>query len=154
MNKYLVISLLIHTVSFVLITFNFNFKEKKEEKQQQKQNGMFSVEIITPKDSNSDSSVPIKKPKNFFWGLGISVNPEVRTILGVDFFGYEITKVYEGYCAEDAGILVGDYVYLINNEILGTDNDIKGEKPKKLRLTIERNRIIININTERCKIYY
>ena len=82
---------------------------------------------------------------NFYWGLGISTS-----YLGNKIF---VTEVHPGYNGEAAGLKVGDIITLINDKEI-SEEDIRGNGPQKLKLTIWRNSGIIVIHTERGKVYY
>lgn len=140
LNKYIFISFVLHLS--LLLVYIPKSQEKKEEK----------TEITLTENTSNDVFIkPIgdqdgEENKNFYWGLGISV---------YDFGDVKfITDVSDGYNGELSGLKKGDEIIALNNLPLSEKNDIKGDSPAKLKLTIRRNNVIIIIYTERCKVYY
>lgn len=86
-----------------------------------------------------------KENSKFYWGLGITTR-EMNS-------GDLITEVNSGYNGEAAGLMVGDFIIHVNGKPKN-QNEIRGNGPAKLVLTILRNNSIITINTERGKVYY
>lgn len=154
MKKYLLLSVFIHALA--LSFFYVKYKSPKIEKEIEK-------EIVTgfqsdplPIEINTEADELVKKNKDqYYWGLGLAAD-----FGDVDYLGYKansihITKIYPGYCGENSGIMIGDNVYMINGELYNEQtNDIKGNEPKKLILTLDRNGRTIVLQTERCKIWY
>jgi C-terminal processing protease CtpA/Prc len=69
--------------------------------------------------------------------------------------GFKIAEVHEGYSAESAGLRVGDVILLIDgSKPYDNSNDIRGEEPKDMVLTIKRDGKIFEVKISRCKVYY
>ena len=149
------LSLIIHGL-FVLFMIHDSVKEKPKQEEQAKQNkGQYElqIEVLIPNTSGSEAKI-IKKKKDFYWGIGISPDYEFRDMFGAEVFGYVVGKVYEGYCAYDAGVQVGDFIYLIDGQAMTEKNDIRGDGPRRMLLTIIRKNVTINLTVDRCKVYY
>lgn len=117
--------------------------------QEKKNEGNGSKRIVELGDGDSDET-----PKEFYWGVGIYSMRYLDTIPG---FGYiavtEITGIVSGYSADSSGLQVNDIIVLINGEPESPGNDLRGDGPKTLILTIRRKGQTIIIKTERCKVY-
>lgn len=86
-----------------------------------------------------------KEKTSYYYGIGVS---------GYYSQGvYHIEKVYSGYSAESALLKPGDVVILVNG-VSPMLEDISGDSPKELWLTILRNGQQILIKTRRVKVYY
>lgn len=90
------------------------------------------------------------KPKDYYWGIGISYDwrTEANEPMRV---GY----IYQGYSADLAGLESGDIILAVDGRPPNNgDNDIKGNGPKMLVLTIKRGDRIFDVNVPRVKVYY
>lgn len=157
-----IISLLIHAVPVALISqskeqggggeTSRRFKGKGEEGNgggdKKLKGNAVEVEIIVPKSTPVASSISEpKKPKKGFWGIGIlegSISLPERGI----FYAEEVGELYYGYPAKEAGLMVGDIIFLVNGRPL-TIEPIRGDKPKHLTLTILRGGKVITIQLDR-----
>lgn len=155
MKKYYGISILIHSIPLVFILLSIIFKpiEKEKEKQKQEQT-LIEFNPVVIEQSQEKSTEPIKEHKNFYWGLGFVQDLNFVKVYGLPTYGYTVTQVYSGYCGETAGLSVGDYIYLVNGAVVSDGNDIRGDGPKKLILTILRNGGTVLLTIDRCKVYY
>lgn len=88
-------------------------------------------------------------PKSYYWGIGVSGEYGYSPV----GFAYRISEVYKGYAADSVGLLPGDYIFEVNGGSPAV-NDISGDGPLKLVLQIYRNGVIMQVNTERTKIWY
>lgn len=148
------LSVFIHALA--LSFFFVKYKNPQQEKQKE-------IEAVTgfkadplPIEINNEADKFVKKNKDqYYWGLGLAAD-----FGDVDYLGYKansihITKLYPGYCGETSGLMLGDNVYMINGELYNEQtNDIKGNEPKSLVLTFERNGRTMTIQVERCKVWY
>lgn len=103
-----------------------------------------------------DSNGP--KATNFYWGIGI-MGPERENSLIPDYFGTPIRTcviyvVFEGYGAYLGGVLPDDIIYEINGQPITAENDLRGDGPKQLNLTILRKNAKIHLTVNRTKVYY
>lgn len=152
MKKWLLLSIFIHTIflSFFYVKSELPQNEKLKTEQQ--------VEFINnnPKviEIDNNSTKLNNKVINYYWGLGFTANFDEVEYLGTKVNAYTIIYFDSGYCGENSGLILGDKVYLVNGELISETNDIKGDEPKKLLLTLERNGRTIVIQTDRCKIWY
>lgn len=172
-KRYLILSTLIHIALVIGLLLQNN--KSKEEQAKNEASNKISVELVeATKENKAGDKQGADKIYNdiielgesgdkkldedkFYWGIGIRIDYAVVDIYGSPFFGYKITDLYQGYCGEQAGIRINDFIYLVNGvklDLVGEDQDIKGDKPKTLLLTVFRNNVIINVKVDRCKIYY
>ncbi len=157
MKRYLSLSIFIHCLFFSLFFLKQELIRQEQQQEQgsagEKESGAdFSVEVIEIADDADESSKQEKK--DFYWGIGIGSDFAFIDIYGVTTYCYSVDKLYAGYSAETDGVLVGDYIYLINDKPIGGTNDLKGDGPKKMKLTIIRNGSKVIVYTERCKVWY
>lgn len=155
MKKSLLLSILIHS----LIVFSLLYKstvDKKEEQDRKLEQAAsaYAIEIIEISDSFSEKETK-QELKNYYWGIGITqdFNNQFK-VNGIDTYGVMVVKVVPGYNGERDGILPDDFIIAVNGIAWSLDNDIKGDGPLKLVLTVYRNGVIIDIHTERCKVYF
>jgi C-terminal processing protease CtpA/Prc len=160
MKKSLVVSFVLHLLVVVTLLFNFKntYEEQLEQETKQEQaegSESFEVDIIE-QNPLSNQDIIEKDIKNHYWGLGITVDFSSADIIPFgNIMVYVVSMVYSGYCGESIGLEVGDTIYLINGKPIRDNNEIMGFKPRKLSLTIIKKRgTIINIETERCKVWY
>lgn len=157
MKKYFLLSLLLH-LSLVLA---ISFKMQQEEKQQQTEQGQegsesdkkgqdVGIEIIEISDTVNTEDQKKKELKNFYWGIGITSS---HTFSGPSEY-VEVVDVASGYSAESAGLQRGDIIMEIDGLPISNINDIRGDKPRKMLLTINRKGVIVRIQIERVKVYY
>lgn len=150
MFKYLIVSLFLHLLLVISIGFKMNQEQQANtegEKGGEKQGYEIETQIIEIADGPGAEK---KELKDFFWGIGV----EIRYSEHLGYPAHIVTSVKSGYCAESNNILEGDIIYLVNDQPLDFINDIKGDEPKKLKLTINRNGSIIIKVFNRCKVYY
>ena len=189
-KKFLIISVILHSLIFINLTFNIGSKgmdvsgeplSSTEIELVEATNGNdeqlipTSAEEETSKngenkgDSNEKESQEIidlnsegntegdsLEGKDFYWGIGITTMYTYMTIKGKVFYGIYIQKAHEGYSAWYADLRKGDFIFMVDSEIITQKEVIKGDKPKKLLLTIYRSsdNIVINKEVERVKVYY
>lgn len=154
MTRWLGLSLLAYILPILILAL-LGIKTKQSQlpqqgsEQQQQQKG-HDVEIIELSESTTEKAEK-KDDRRFYWGIGVHVN---YVLFGNGYPGTEIIAVAGGYCAEQAGIQVGDIIVKINGDYLDGNNQLDGEGPKKLVLTVLRKGSTITIITDRCKVYY
>lgn len=101
------------------------------------------VQVIENIQDEGDATP--KEKTSYYYGIGVS---------GYYSQGvYHIEKVYSGYSAESALLLAGDVVKLVNG-VSPMLEDISGDGPKELWLTVLRNGQQILIKTRRVKVWY
>jgi hypothetical protein len=147
MKIYTLLSTFVHILVISLLFLNLQTKdtEKIDENKQQGGSHILSFDIIQQNDLTDLNDIKIEK--NYYWGLGITVN--------YDGVNLNVIGVDDGYNGQLSGLLVGDMIVLVNDKPISGNNDIAGDSPKKLKLTIMRkDGNIINIFTERCKVWY
>lgn len=151
-TKHLIYSLSIHLLIILLLSFNINLNKADEIITEKNKNT--DIEIIEINEGNDINKKQIVSDK-FYWGIGIisSANFENRSPYGLILI-ITVTEIKKGYSAYDSDLKIGDRIYLVNNDILSNQNDIKGDEPKHLILTILRNNNMLNINIKRVKVYY
>ncbi len=111
--------------------------------------GKSDKRIVELGDSNSDET-----PKEWYWGIGIYSMRYLDTIPGYGYIAVtEITEIVSGYSADSSGLQVNDIIVLINGQPESPGNDLRGEGPKTLILTIRRKGQTVIIRVERCKVY-
>lgn len=157
MKKFIIISLLLHS-TFLL----FNPIEQTEPT-------VYEIEMVD-NDSNSGTEKTDKKESvtkilevggegdkvstDHYYGVGIYSQEHLQEIPGYGIIQVvEITDVVIGYCGEEAGLRVGDMIVLVNGIEQSPENNIKGDGPKLLNLSIFRNGVTILISINRCKVY-
>lgn len=86
-------------------------------------------------------------PKDFFYGIGISIN---FSGIGV----YAVTDVYAGYPAQFAGMTTRDIIIALDGKPVGDFNDIASDKSRTIVLTINRDGLIFDITLVTEKIYF
>jgi C-terminal processing protease CtpA/Prc len=148
MKISIIISILIHSLFFL----NFISNQQEEKLSQTNYDigtDSFDIDVIEINESDS-GEISKQELKAHYWGIGISSNyiPYNGTL------SCEIEYIYSGYSAESAGLQIGDIIYLINGAPIGDNNDIKGDGPRKMLLTVSRKNVIIYINIDRVKVYY
>lgn len=164
MKRYFVLSFIVHILPLIVILLvkpmTITDQQTQQEQQAQnknkgEQNQRVEIEVIEQVPTLG-AEEPKKELKKFYWGIGIAVD---HTYMNMD--GYVtpvpvtiVEKVYAGYCAESAGILPGDKIVLVNNQYITGENDIIGNGPREMVLTIVRNDRIIQVPINRCKVYY
>ncbi len=157
MNKYLLSSFIIHLLFlFPLFLLNNNkinndsFDNGNGINESQKINST-DVEIIEINEGEGKQVVP----ENFYWGIGIGSS---ATFENISPYGLVlviiVTSIKKGYSAYDSDLQIGDKIILVNNNVISNQNDIKGDSPKSLILTLIRNNSIINIAIDRVKVYF
>lgn len=151
--KYFLHSFLIHFLIFTLLFVNINNDTPQPEIVQKNTLKNVPIEIIETTDLEEGT---IKKQlENYYWGIGIET---IQKFEQISSFGglnvLEVISVKKGYSAFDANILVNDKILLLDGYPMNEENNIKGDGPKILYLTILRNNIIINILVKRVKVYY
>jgi hypothetical protein len=92
---------------------------------------------------------------NFYWGLGISCDEKLILIPGYGImYSVIVEVVHSGYSGESSGLQPKDVIFQLDSKLIQPENDIKGDGPSNISLTIMRNGSIITINTKRVKVYY
>jgi C-terminal processing protease CtpA/Prc len=140
-----------------MFLFKHEMEQTKEQEKQtqieQKGSETFDVTVI---EQTLSEEITKEQPKNFYWGLGITVDYKTMNVVPYgDTLVYVVTTVYAGYCGESIGLQTGDSIYLIDGIPINDVNEIMGFEPKKLDLTVlKKNGSIINIKTERCKVWF
>jgi C-terminal processing protease CtpA/Prc len=100
------------------------------------------VNVIENVQENGDEA---SEKKNYYYGIGVSGYYKNGA--------YIIEQVYSGYSAESAGLRSGDMIELVNG-LSPMLEDISGNGPRELELTILRNGLQILIKTRRVKVFY
>lgn len=158
-SYYFVISLLLHTLVFISVSF-----KTSQELELNKKSGLGnggnntqntnSYEIIDIDIASGDLNKK-KELINYFWGIGVTVNQKIRFINNESLFVIEVIQTHSGYCAETNGIAPGDSIFKINGLAITNNNDLIGDGPTKITLTIlKRSGNIVNVTFNRCKVYY
>lgn len=153
MTRWLGLSLLAHILPILILALlgiKTQLPQLDQQGSEQQQQQGHEVEIIELSESTTGKAEK-KDDRRFYWGIGVHVN---YVLFGNGYPGTEIVSVAGGYCAEQAGIQVGDIIVKINGEYLDVNNQLDGEGPKKLVLTVLRKGSTITIITDRCKVYY
>lgn len=154
-NKYIAFSTIVHGILLLLVFFNFTFNEKQSNKNEDTpkiETGITEIEIIDLGDSQEKTTI---NPESYFWGIGIDTTETFTNFPGQgEIVVIHVTNVKHGYSAEQYGILSGDDIILLDGKPIFGENDIKGDEPKNLSLTIIRNGNTIVINLPRVKVYY
>ncbi len=165
MKKWLGASLILHVLPFILLGLFHTIQTEKQEEDKgtgnSERSGNRDIQVIEMVETaSSNETKPQKDLTRFYWGIGVTVEYDRIAIPGYDYFGSEflfveiIQSVHGGYCAEAAGIETGDIIFLINGDYIEPGNQLDGEGPSKLVLTILRNGRIVVIQLDRCKVYY
>lgn len=97
---------------------------------------------------------PKKELKNFFWGIGVTCNQLFEHYPNGLFWVIKVNIVHQGYSAEEAGLVPGDEIYLIDNKPITVENEIAGKQPRKMVLTILRGNSTLIKSVERVKVYF
>lgn len=151
MKSGIFLSLFIHSL-FILLFLPKGKLKPEEEQKLQKASQPVNIEVIEAKTANKGHKRPIVR---FYWGIGIETSLDnIQQVYGVPTVGYLVNKVFHGYSAEQAGIIPGDFIYMVDDTQISPSNDIKGDEYKKFKLTILRNGSIVYIHTERCRVEY
>lgn len=122
--------------------------EKKIEKKVEKKADSDDRKIL----SKGADATDLIKPTGGYYGIGISVSNETIyiTYQGKMYPAYVIESAYAGYPADSLGLLPGDAVFLVNGKCRDLVlNDIKGEGPTPVTLTIERKGRIFTVQAVR-----
>lgn len=145
MKKFLFTSLILHLLPIFFLLPKIDTRPIPEKTQV----GSELVEIEIPVEKEEgDGEAPQRK---FYWGIGIMTTDVYHLEYG---FIIKVVNVYKGYSAMDAGLLVDDLIVLVDGKPITQNNDIKGDGPHSLSLTILRKDDMIKINLSRVKVYY
>lgn len=90
-----------------------------------------------------------EKERAHYWGIGINIDNENYK----GNLAYIVTQVHSGYTAEFV-LQPKDVIILLDDQPISFTNEIRGEGPRRMKLTIIRNGSIIYVYIERCKVYY
>lgn len=149
---------------FATVSTTFLLPEKKKE-------APIEIEVVENKGGNSDSDKngkyekggksikelgdnAIEEAKNFYWGLGFYSADYIDTFPGYGpMRSVEVLEFVSEYCGAHSGLHLHDVIFLINGQPRTDSNDIKGNEPKTLELTLSRNHSIMVITVKRCKVY-
>ncbi len=161
LKKWLGASIILHILPFLLIVL---FRPDLAKQMLQEENkggdtersGQRDVQVIELVEAPSSETQAKKDLERFYWGIGVTVAyiPGDAVELPHIMLAERIEMVHSGYCAEAAGILPGDIIYLVNGDYIEPGNQLDGNGPAKLSLTILRNKRIVIIQLDRCKVYY
>jgi C-terminal processing protease CtpA/Prc len=163
----LLLSLVLHANVYMLMDYTAKNKDIKKYDDNSKKESV-SVDIIVPKNSSDKGNNKKKaeiilsktttkshktkqKFKDGFWGIGVEIwNFEKKPVMynGKIIYGEEITQVFDDYPAARVGLKSGDVILLVDGEDANI-NQVKGDGPKIMILTICRNGKIFNIQIER-----
>lgn len=156
MKRYYLASLFLHVLFFVTATLH-HIPEKKQEPVEVTLGESGNDKKGTDRPGQSNVIIPLAgigeasaELHNFYWGIGISSVEYYKDNMPV----IEINEVALGYSAYDAGLQVGDIIVNIDGHSISEGNDIRGDGPKRLSLTIIRKWVTLLINLERVKVYY
>lgn len=151
MTKYIFISTLIHVLVLSSLFINIS-EEQVVINNNTNDNKVANVQIIEINE-NEGNNTPT--PENFYWGIGIDSSIQFQNIIPYGLIPTVIVNsVKKGYSAYDSNLQVDDKIILVNGKIISGVNDIRGDAPKKLILTIIRNNYTIKIAVNRVKVYY
>lgn len=160
MKKFILVSLILHSLILLVTMTTTPEKEKPElfevtmaqgtKGQEKKSQPKDAADIIAMTPGPGEK----KELKNFYWGLGFTSAEYVDYVDHVQYLIVEVNYPYEGYAGWEAGLLPGDKIYLVNGERISGTNDIRGDGPTDITLTILRGSANIIIHTKRCKVYY
>lgn len=155
MKRYFLISLLLHSLILIPLVPKLLQEEQAEEAKGKGNtgNGESVMEIIEFNPVYSDIVKPLN---NFYWGLSLSCDEGMIYIPGYgDMLSVIVLIVHDGYSVESAGLQPGDMIFEINNKSIDYTNDIKGDGPANILLTILKiDGRIIKITVPRVKVYY
>ncbi len=155
MKRYFLLSLLLHSIILIPLVPKLLQEEQAEQAQGKSNtgNGEFIPEIIEFSVVSGDTVKPLN---NYYWGLGLSCDEGIRYIPGYgQMFSVIIQIAHSGYSGESAGLQPGDVIFEINNKPIDYTNDLKGDGPANLLLTImKRDGSIIKKTVPRVKVYY
>lgn len=158
MKKYLAASLILHSCLFLtaMIKNEPTIPEKFEITMQEAsggkgQNPDKQEHVVEINDAGIGNE---SLPEHFYWGLGFNSTEYISYIDHIEYLVVEVDIVYESYCAKAAGLRSGDKIILVNNAKISSHNDIRGDGPTEISLTILRGDVKIEIHTNRCKVYY
>ena len=152
MKKYIILSLAIH---LALVFFSFKASKAQDEaKQEEKKNQAFypkEERIIEIVDQVTTEATKPEPKKEFYWGIGIY---SVSNTTSTGAVMLRVTSVVSGYAAETAGIRIDDIIISIDDQDMTETNNIRGDKPRRMVLTVVRNGATIRITLERTKVYF
>lgn len=150
MTKYMVLSVAIHALIFVI--------QLVQHKQIENGNSSeYGVDLVMTENQIGESNSRIiemsingnpetKEHKTYYYGIGISVD--------IVPSGYHINHVENGYPASFSGITLGDIITQINGSPISLENDIRSSHSKTLVLTILRNGVKFKLTIKTDKIFY
>jgi hypothetical protein len=99
-----------------------------------------------PKDARPRS-------KTGYWGIGVYQGglfaSEMVNYHGIMYFGWKIVTAVPGNPAARAGLQTGDIVFLVDNMPLSVKNDVKGDGPRAMILTVKRGNYYFELPIER-----
>lgn len=153
MKRYLLVSLIIHTLPLIFMWKQIEKQTLEAElangvggtTQEKEKSAGFDVQVI----EQIPGSGTKKEEKGHYWGLGISGNYIMTNIGQV----YRIDTVFAGYNGEAAGLIPGDIIATVNGSS-PVVNDISGFEPLDLTLIVVRANITLTILTKRGKVYF
>lgn len=149
MKRYFFLSLFTHIAFFILALSSTGSLPDKSERRKDDTNYGVNVIERNKKDLSYQMDIDVKgdfkkkkeddkKCEKFYGGIGIEE----------DFYSNKVTKVYVGYPAEAAGILVGDLIESVSGEF------IRGEPGTSIQLRITRGDKSFVITITRQEICY
>lgn len=90
------------------------------------------------------------KSKYGYWGIGVYTDGSKEIhYQGQDYLGTVIGSVVDGYIASEIGLLPGDVIFMVNDYMIFGDNDVRSDKPGKIKIKVWRMGIILEFNIER-----
>ena len=93
------------------------------------------------------------KSKTGYWGIGVYqaglFDNEMVSYHGMIYFGLKVLSAVPGNPAARSGIQAGDIIFLIDNLPLSVKNEVKGDGPRAMILTIKRGNTYFELPIER-----
>lgn len=153
MKRYLLLSLLLHSLILIPIIKSEIESEITQTENKMKEGFGTAIQIIEFELTTGDVT---KELKTFYWGLGISCDEQLREIPGYGRrYSVLVQIVHVGYSGEASGLKSGDIIFEIDGKPVTPNNDIRGEGPSNILLTIlKKNGKVIKITVPRVKVYY
>lgn len=93
------------------------------------------------------------KSKTGYWGIGVYqsgiFDSEMVTFHGSVYFGFKILSAVPGNPAALAGLQAGDVIFLVDNMAMTVKNEVKGDGPRAMILTVKRGNQYFEVAIDR-----